>query len=375
MKFRAFVFAAVCGAAFTAARSADAPVAEQRQAEPVDAEVVFVLDTTGSMTGLIEGAKQKIWSLAGGIIQRTGGKVKIGLVAYRDRGDDYVTKFFPLTNNLDQVYSDLQSFRAAGGGDMPESVNQALFEAVSQMKWSDSPRVLRTIFLVGDCPPHMDYQDDVKYPASCSFAAARNIVVNTVQCGGEASTTPIWKEIAKLTNGGFSQIGQTGNMRMVETPYDSEIQRINIEIIKTALPYGSRASQSSYRVLAMDNAKASAAVAASRNAVKQSMALGAVAAPVAGMDLTSEPGMLGQLKDEDLPDELKGLTEEERQKRLDEAVVKRRELNAQLQVLDRKRSDYLRDEAKEKKDGAPASFDEEVLKSIDGQLQRLREGK
>ena len=375
MKFRTFIFAAVCCAAFTVAWSADAPVAEQRQAEPVDAEVVFVLDTTGSMTGLIEGAKQKIWSLAGGIIQRTGGKVKIGLVAYRDRGDDYVTKFFPLTNNLDQVYSDLQSFRAAGGGDMPESVNQALFEAVSQMKWSDSPRVLRTIFLVGDCPPHMDYQDDVKYPASCALAAARNIVVNTVQCGGEASTTPIWKEIAKLTNGGFSQIGQTGNMRMVETPYDSEIQRINIEIIKTALPYGSRASQSSYRVLAMDNAKASAAVAASRNAVKQSMALGAVAAPVAGMDLTSEPEMLGQLKDEDLPDELKGLTEEERRKRLDEAVAKRRELNAQLQALDRKRSDYLRDEAKEKKDGAPASFDEEVLKSIDGQLQRLREGK
>ena len=70
-----FVLAAV--AAVSAATAADPA--------PVDAEVVFVLDTTGSMSGLIEGAKQKIWSIAGGIMERTGGEVRIGLVPYRDR--------------------------------------------------------------------------------------------------------------------------------------------------------------------------------------------------------------------------------------------------------------------------------------------------
>ena len=107
-----------------AAKTDPAPAADPKPADaktgrpgPVDAEVVFVLDTTGSMSGLIEGAKQKIWSLAGGIIERTGGEVRIGLVPYRDRGDDYVTRLFPLTNNLDQVYADLQGFCAAGGGD------------------------------------------------------------------------------------------------------------------------------------------------------------------------------------------------------------------------------------------------------------------
>ena len=342
--------------------------------EPIDAEVVFVLDTTGSMSGLIEGAKQKIWSIAGGVIHRTGGEVRIGLVPYRDRGDDYVTRLFPLTNNLDQVYSDLQGFRAGGGGDSPESVNQALHEAVTEIAWSDSPHVLRTIFLVGDCPPHMDYPDDVKYPESCALATKKNIVVNTVQCGTDSSTTPIWREIALLTDGGYSQIGQTGDMRMIETPFDAEIQRINMELGKTVLPYGSVPAQSVMRGLVTDNVGASAYVAGARNAVKaKAAAESSLAAPVTGQDLTAEPELLDELRAEDMPEEFRTLSEKERKAKLDEAVSQRRELNAQLLELDRKRSAYLREAAEHPSaDAAPAAFDEEVLKSIDRQMKRLR---
>src|SRR5438552_12164021 len=92
-------------------------------------EVVFCLDTTGSMGGLIDAAKQKIWSICN---QIAGGKptpqLKVGLVAYRDRGDEYVTKVTDLTDDLDAIHTQLMGFRAAGGGDFPESVNQALPE-------------------------------------------------------------------------------------------------------------------------------------------------------------------------------------------------------------------------------------------------------
>ena len=366
----------VCAAVALCAANAQTnvpPAVSSAPSEPVDAEVVFVLDTTGSMTGLIEGAKQKIWSIAGGIIQRTGGKVRIGLIPYRDRGDVYVTKYFPLTDNLDQVYSDLQSFRAEGGGDGPESVNQALYEAVTEIQWSRSPRVMRTIFLVGDFPPHMDYPDDVKYPESCALAAKRNIVINTVQCGGEPSATPPWQEIAKLTNGAYTQIGQSGNMRMIETPYDAEIRRINIELTGTILPYGSISTQAGMRQLVSDNVGASAAVAASRNSFKaKGMAGSVLAAPVTGQDLTAEPELLEQLKPEELPEEFRDLTPEARQAKLDEAVSRRRELNAKLLELDRKRSEYLREAEKSGEEDAPASFDGEVLKSVESQLEQLR---
>src|ERR1700681_3262594 len=88
-------------------------------------EVVFCLDTTGSMGGLIEGAKQKIWAISNQIASgKPTPKLKIGLVAFRDRGDDYITKVIDLTDDLDAIHAQLKEFKAAGGGDLPESVNQ-----------------------------------------------------------------------------------------------------------------------------------------------------------------------------------------------------------------------------------------------------------
>src|SRR5438128_911720 len=108
----------------------------KKDARP-NVEVVFCLDTTGSMGGLIDAAKQKIWSISN---QIAGGKptpsLKVGLVAYRDRGDQYVTKVFDLTDDLDASHGHLMGFKTQGGGDFPESVNQALHEAVTKITWS-----------------------------------------------------------------------------------------------------------------------------------------------------------------------------------------------------------------------------------------------
>src|ERR1041385_2754319 len=156
-------------------------------------EVCFVLDTTGSMTGLIEGAKQKIWSIANEMVSaKPTPELRLGLVAYRDRGDDYVTKDFDLTNDIDAIYGQLQSFRAAGGGDTPESVNEALDDAVKKLSWSSDKSVLKIIFLVGDAPPHMDYANGPKYPQVCKDAMKKDLIINPVQCGTLAETTPIW---------------------------------------------------------------------------------------------------------------------------------------------------------------------------------------
>ena len=165
-------------------------------------EVCFVLDTTGSMGGLIEGAKQKIWSIANEMIStKPVPDIKLGLIGYRDRGDQYVTQVYDLTDDVYEIYGKLMKFQAQGGGDTPESVNQALHESVEQMSWSKSRKVLKIVFLVGDAPPHMDYQDDVKYPAVCEMAVKKDLIINTVQCGTMSSTTPIWKKIAKRHQG------------------------------------------------------------------------------------------------------------------------------------------------------------------------------
>src|SRR6516225_3805697 len=106
--------------AWAGSTRADEPT--QKPAQP-EVEVVFCLDTTGSMGGLIDAAKKKIWAISN---QIAAGKptphLKVGLVAYRDRGDAYITKIIDLTDDLDAIHSQLMSFQAQGGGDTPESV-------------------------------------------------------------------------------------------------------------------------------------------------------------------------------------------------------------------------------------------------------------
>src|SRR4051794_12513873 len=202
--------------------STAAPV-ERKNPTP-QVEVVFCLDTTGSMGGLIEGAKQKIWSIVNQIASgRPAPDIKVGLVAFRDKGDAYVTKVFDLTTDLDEVHKNLQGFKAEGGGDIPESVNQALNESVTKVNWSKDQSTLRIIFLVGDAPPHMDYKDDVKYPETCKLATAQGVIINTVLCGNDGEAKKHWQEICAKAGGTFAQIAQDGGVQQVETPYDKEL--------------------------------------------------------------------------------------------------------------------------------------------------------
>src|SRR6266567_7285259 len=207
---RIVLFAALLAFALpAAAKDEPRPAAKARPR----VEVVFCLDTTGSMGGLIEAAKQKIWSISNQIASgKPTPELKIGLVAFRDKVDAYITKVYDLSDDLDAVHANLKTFQAQGGGDTPEHVNLALFDAVHKIKWSTDKKTLRIIFLVGDAPPHMDYTDDVKYPITCQEACKRGIVINTVQCGGDPECARFWRDICLKAEGSYVQIEQDGGV-------------------------------------------------------------------------------------------------------------------------------------------------------------------
>ena len=204
------------------------------------AEIVFCLDATGSMSGLITTAKEKIWDIVSELSQdQKIDTLKLGMVFYRDRGDNFITKQISLTTNLDAVYTDLLEIEAEGGGDSPESVNQALNEAVEQMKWSNDQNTYKTIFVVGDCPPHMDYQDDVLYTESCKIAAEKGIVINTIKLGNSCSDAIThFKQMSKCAHGKFLQLDQNATDYSIESPYDDEINSISKSIDESKLFYG-----------------------------------------------------------------------------------------------------------------------------------------
>ena len=217
-------------------------------AKPV-VEVGFVLDTTGSMGPLIEGAKRKIWSIATSIVDTNpDAEIRMGLVAYRDIGDEYVTKMFPLTTDIQDLYANLLELRARGGGDWPESVNEALHVGVTKLTWTQGDEVRRIMFLVGDAPPHMDYAQDVKYPEVMKIARERDIIVNAVQAGGARDTERVWREIAQMGRGRYIPIPQDGGqVVIIETPYDIEILELQGRINGTVIPYGPRHQRSGVR--------------------------------------------------------------------------------------------------------------------------------
>jgi len=329
-------------------------------------EVCFVLDTTGSMTGLIEGAKQKIWSIANEIATaKPTPDIRFGLVAYRDRGDEYVVKTFDLTNDLDAVYAQLKSFRADGGGDLPVSVNEALDEAVRKVSWSADRGVLKMIFLVGDAPPHMDYANAPKYPDVCQAAVKQDLVINTIQCGNIPDTTPIWQEIAKLSEGSYAAIPQSGNMAAIATPMDAKLAELNRKIGTTLVAYGS-ASERRF-VLSKQLASEAAPAAASADRLSFNAKAGvAVQGEGELLDsLASGKVKLESVKKDQLPAELQKLDEKQLKAEIESKQKERSELQTQIEKLSKQRDDYLTQEQQRLAAGGKAdSFDQKAADMI-----------
>ena len=339
-------------------------LAGKKAPKPV-VEVVFVIDTTGSMGGLIQGAKQKVWSIVNEIAKgKPSPDIRLGLIGYRDKTDNYVTTRTDLTKDLDAVYEKLMAFSANGGGDTPEHVNQGLWEAVHKMSWSKDRRALKVIFLVGDAPPHMDYKDDVKYQQTCQDAMHKDLIINTIQCGNDGTTRTIWQDIARKSEGLYVAIAQTGGTIAVATPYDSDLARLSADLDATHVGYGSKSERTATR--AKMKKAAVMAEAAPEAAADRASYRGASGA-MGGRDLLAddEAGTVAveKLKDEELPAELKGKNAAQRKAYLNKKKAERAKIQKKITKLSQQRDSYVREQqAKTKKGGD--SFDAQVIDSI-----------
>jgi hypothetical protein len=341
-------------------------------------EVAFVLDTTGSMGGLIEGAKRKIWSIATAIVDSNpDADIRMGLVAYRDIGDDYVTRTFDLTADIQDLYANLLELKARGGGDWPESVNEALDVAVNKLRWTPTGDTRRIVFLVGDAPPHMDYAQDTKYPTTLAIAKQKDIIVNAVLAGSARDTERVWRDIAQSGNGRFIPIPQDGGqVVIIETPYDDDIIILQREINGTVIPYGPRALQkhTEDKTRQLSQVAASAPAQASEMASYLNKRAKVSSEAVTGegdlvSDVASGRQKLGAVKDEELPEKLRALKPEQRMDELDKQMKQRKALNEKLAALVAKRDKYVA-EQRDKEPPKSSSFDRVVEDTLKAQIKR-----
>jgi len=324
-------------------------------------EVAFVLDTTGSMGDLIEGAKRRIWSIARRIGEgRPRPALRIALVGYRDLGDQYVTLVHDFSGDMDEVYERLMSFQASGGGDGPEHVSAALAAAVDRLSWSRA-KGMQVIFLVGDAPPHVDYQDGYDYRRHAGQARARGIGIETIQCGASPETEAFWREIASLGGGDYARIDAQGGMPVRITPVDAELARLNRELAGTVVA-GGRADE---------RARTERRLAA-RAAMPASTAADA-AGFYASSDRLAEKDLVGLAPAEQkeeleamrrdpaaAPPAIAGKTEAEALAYLEAQKKKRAEIQARVSALQKERDAHLARAAGASADG----FDEQVVRSL-----------
>ena len=167
-------------------------------------DLAFCIDTTGSMQSEIDAVKSKTKEI---VAKLSGSKpspdIRVGLVAFRDRGDEYVTKIFPFSSDIDKVVKDISSLKADGGGDMPEAVNEGLHASVEGLQWRENKKAVKLLFLIGDAGPK-HYPGDYSWDKEARNAISRGIQINTIACDGlhsQGDGLDVFQKVAKLSDG------------------------------------------------------------------------------------------------------------------------------------------------------------------------------
>jgi hypothetical protein len=264
----AFVIACFAIGSAQAKEPAPAPAPAKSPAPSV--QIAILLDTSGSMEGLLSQAKTQLWNIVNEFVRaKKDGKAPAVHVALFEYGksslspsEGFVRQILPLTDDLDKVSEELFALRTNGG---EEYCGWVIREAVKNLQWSKDREVYKAIFIAGNEP---FTQGPVDFHASCRSAIERGIIVNTIFCGpGAEGGTTGWKDGAILADGRYMSIDQNTKVVEIPAPQDTEIAKLGVDLNKTYLPYGRHGLEGQARQAMQDaNAvNASQAAIASRS--------------------------------------------------------------------------------------------------------------
>ncbi|MDO5652957.1 MAG: VWA domain-containing protein [Brachymonas sp.] len=177
--------------------------APQQQARKAQLDIVFLIDATGSMQDEIDKLKSSLQSISRQIAQLPSQpSLCYSLIAYRDKGDEYLLRSYDFTNRLNAFQQALNGLQASGGGDMPESMGQALHTTVHKLSWRGAGTT-RLVIALADAPPHLDYGAPY-YDDAMLSAVGKGIKVFSVGASGlDKQGEFIQRQIAQYTGGKF----------------------------------------------------------------------------------------------------------------------------------------------------------------------------
>ncbi len=354
-----------------------APAAEAKSIAPPSkpvrhVDLVICLDTSGSMRGLIESAKQKLWAVVNELATAKPKPVlRVALYHYGNDGlsseNGWVKRLCPLTSDLDLVYENLFKLKTNGGTELVARVMRA---ATNELKWNKSKGTLRIIFIAGNEPATQDKVHKLR--DTCKAAASAGIIVNTIHCGSEAKGRSTgWADAAAWADGQYAAIDHDRGTVVINTPHDKKLAELSAKVNTTYVSYGVKGKLSMERQTAQDkNASSLNAPAAAQRASAKASGLYnnatwdlVDASKAKDFDVT-------KVKKEDLPEPMRKMTDEQKKAYIADQAAKRVKIQKEIQDLSKKRDAYVKAEMAKKGLDEKASFDAALRKMVRTQAEK-----
>lgn len=332
-------------------------------------QLAILLDTSGSMSGLIEQTKTQLWRIVNTFIDaKQNGQVPFVEVALYEYGNDglnsethWIRQIEPLTRDLDKVSKELFSLRTNGGSEFCGAVIQ---RATLDLKWDTSPEVYKAIFVAGNEP---FTQGSIDASQACKDAVAHGVIVNTIHCGAEqAGISGGWKSGAMVADGKFLIIDHNQAVVHVDAPQDAKIIELNTELNKTYIPLGKIGHARGKEQVAQDsNAEANKQSGAQLQRVLSKASSNYYNANWDLVDACKTKDFKWEeLKEEDLPEPMKKLDTEGRKKYVADQQARRDEINKQIQTLNKARQEFVDAKLKELGEDDENTLDKVVVRTV-----------
>jgi Mg-chelatase subunit ChlD len=180
--------------------------AQGTQASRAQLDLVFLIDATGSMGDEIDKLKTTLRSIADDVARLPSRPdICYGLVAYRDRTDEFVVRSHDFTNDLNAFQNVLNELRANGGGDYPEAMSEALEQSIHRLSWrgGSGQNTTRMVLLLADAPPQIG-RGEIGYDETMQAALGKGIKLFSVGASGlDKQGELVQRQMAQYTGGKF----------------------------------------------------------------------------------------------------------------------------------------------------------------------------
>ena len=336
------------------------PPQEQRYVD-----LAICLDTSNSMDGLIDSARQTLWAIVNDLaLAEPTPKLRVALLAYGSPGypesDGWVVVETPFTDNLDLVSERLFALETDGG---TELVGRVLGRAADVLDWSDSEDSLRLAIVAGN--ESADQDQKRSYKEVCKSLIERGIMVNSIYCGNPADDiAPSWRNVALLADGHFACIDQDNGTVVIASPFDDELVTLSSDLNKTYLPYGETGRWAELNQTRQDeNASGlSTAVAAQRCETKASALYSNTSWDLVDAAQTDDFN-IDSIENSMLPESMREMTRDEKIKFISDMSSERKSIQKKVHDLTKKRAEFIAQE-REKLTTEDKSFDGAIRRAI-----------